>query len=110
MQSKYCDYYLCAAIAESVTATIDQLNAIRTTIEAAYDEGCPIARRSTEMASVALRRWQSSERSGVNQSDGDARIRDLAKGLAQRFEPDIKLVGPLMRDYEHVAGKIAQVL
>jgi hypothetical protein len=73
-------------------------------------EGCPVANRPEEMAGIAVRRWFSSERRGVKQSDLDARIRDLAKSLVAQFEANPKLVGPLMRDYECIAAKVAGVL
>ena len=75
-----------------------------------WEEGCPVAQHAEQLAPVAIRRWNSSERRGVKATDVDARIRDLAKGLAAHFEPDPKLVGPLMRDYELVAKRVAAVL
>jgi hypothetical protein len=79
-------------------------------ISCAWEEGCPVANRADEIASVAIRRWQSSERRGVKGSDSDGRIRDLTKGLISHFEPDPGLVGPLRRDYEYLAGCIADAL
>ncbi len=38
------------------------------------------------------------------------RLEDLAKGLRDHFEPDPKMVGPLMEDYRYLASCIASVL
>ncbi|MEE3919373.1 hypothetical protein V2I01_16690 [Micromonospora sp. BRA006-A] len=40
----------------------------------------------------------------------DDRLRDLVRGLVAAFEPDPKLVGPLVRDYECVARAIADAM
>lgn len=37
----------------------------------------------------------------------DRRVADLADGLIAAFEPDPALVGPLTRDYEYLATRIA---
>src|SRR5688572_19850777 len=71
-------------------------------------EGCPVAK--PDMGSIAIRRWFSSARRGVKQNDLDARVRDLAKGLIAQFEANPRLVGPLMRDYECVARRVARAL
>lgn len=72
-------------------------------------EGCPVAAPEA-MAPIAVRWWFSSGRRGVKENDLEARIRDLAKGLAGQFEDDPRLVGPVMRDYECVAERVARVL
>ncbi len=75
-----------------------------------WNDGCPVASRQDEMASIAIRRWLSSNRRGVKSSDIDGRVRDLTKGLISHFESNPALVGPLRADYDHVARAIAAVL
>ncbi len=73
-------------------------------IEAAREEGCPIASaayetaRIAEMAQIAVRRWLSFRRRGVVANRFDDRLKDLAKGLIERFEREPRLVGPLKVD------------
>ena len=81
----------------------------------ANDDGCPVAPRTeelaNEMASIARRRWSSFERRSKNIPDTmDNRINDLARGLAATFEHDgLRLVGPLIKDYEWLAEQIAPI-
>jgi hypothetical protein len=75
-----------------------------------WEDGCPVASRPEEMAPIAIRRWLSSSRRGLDSSDLDGRIRDLTKGLIAHFEDDRYLVGPLVSDYEHVATAISKAL
>ena len=73
-------------------------------IEAAREEGCPIASAAcetaqfAEMASIAVRRWLSIRRRGVAVDRFDDRIKDLAKDLIERFEREPRLAGPLKVD------------
>ncbi|WP_439427975.1 hypothetical protein [Micromonospora sp. LA-10] len=72
-------------------------------------DGCPIAADPEcheRLADVGLRRWHSVARRGRRLGPDD-RFRDLVRGLVAAFEPDPKLVGPLVRDYECVARVIA---
>ena len=79
--------------------------------EAVWEAGCPVAGGSeiqwTEVARRAIRRWRSGSRRHVSQ---DGRIDDLATGLIAAFEPNLRLVGPLVRDYEYLAARIAAAL
>src|SRR5262245_24373648 len=79
-------------------------------VRAAWDAGCPVATAPEEKAHVAIRRWRTSQRRGISQDDMPARIRDMAMGFVDQFEKDRKLVGPLIVDYEYLAGEIAKVL
>lgn len=74
----------------------------------AWDEGSPVAHPPwNAFAQTALRRWRSFASRGLEESDREGRIRDLAKGLIARFESDPALVGALKVDYEYVARAIA---
>ncbi len=59
---------------------------------------------------MAVRRWQSFKRRGIAEDNRQARIKDLAKGMIERLEPEPLLVGPLRADYEYLASKIASSL
>lgn len=90
------------------------LEILETRLAAAWEEGSPVAGYSPEdrqkTAAIALRRWKSSARRGISNDDIPAKIHDLAKGLIEAFEPDLKLVGPLKRDYEWLAQELAAIL
>lgn len=85
----------------------------------AYEQGSPIAYpgsrdagvKWTEMADLALRRWESFERRSKKKRPnlGD-RIEDLAKGLRDAYERERQLAGPLIEDYRYIAGELATVL
>jgi hypothetical protein len=63
------------------------------------------------MADVGMRRWASYRRRHRGRlGTRDERVGDLVKGLVERFEPDRRLVGPLVKDYECVAEAIAAVV
>jgi hypothetical protein len=104
---RQCDLLLAGAYPTGREPTWQQALAA---MERAWAEGCPVARPSASTAQVAVRRWQSSARRGVEQSDHGARIEDLAKGLIAHQEPESGLVGPLKRDYEYLARVIAEAL
>ncbi len=80
------------------------------TLSRAWEAGNPVAGSTLafrrELASIALRRWRSAARRGV-QSNGDLKhVRDLACGLIAAFEENPGLVGPLRLDYECIAGEL----
>ena len=89
---------------EEITALVSQA------IEQAWEVGCPVAQSAETITPVAVRRWQSSKRRGIAEDNREARIKDLAKGLVERFESEPQLVGPLRVDYEYLASKIASNL
>ena len=72
-----------------------------------HKDGSPVVRPQSadEIIGVGWRRWQSFERRHRKAADSsDERVEDLAKGLRDAFEPDTRLVGPLMEDYRHLAS------
>lgn len=82
-------------------------------LEALSRDGSPIASPSTadEMASVAIRRWNSfPRRTKLRHPTREDQIQDLAKGLCAAFETNPSLVGPLLQDYHHTAAVLAEVL
>jgi hypothetical protein len=79
-------------------------------IAKAWEEGCPVAGRPEDIAPIAILRWRSSSRRGVKPSDRKGRIRDLAKGLVAHFDFEPTLVGPLSKDYEYLAERVAEAL
>ncbi|MFN7735759.1 MAG: hypothetical protein ACK5O8_06555 [Pirellula sp.] len=64
------------------------------------------------MAAIARRRWNSFNRRSQNQSDDlDARIEDLARGVAEKFERGgWPMVGPLISDYRWLSQQIVPIL
>jgi hypothetical protein len=84
--------------------------AVRMAIQAAWEDGCPVAGHPEETASLAVRRWRSAERRIKGKIDHESRIRDLTKGLVQFQEEDPDLVGPLKQDYRFLAEQIAQAI
>lgn len=79
-------------------------------VEALWARGCPVARDAEGLVEVGARRWRSAARRRVPLGDPAARVRDLTAGLVAHFEPDPKLVGPLVVDYECVAEELARIL
>ncbi|MBC9001385.1 hypothetical protein [Micromonospora aurantiaca (nom. illeg.)] len=78
-----------------------------------WANGCPVPAPELHerLADVGLRRWRSVARRHRGRRLGpDDRLRDLVRGLVAAFEPDPKLVGPLVRDYECVARAIADAV
>jgi hypothetical protein len=79
-------------------------------VAAAWESGCPVADwrpdGQARIADVCLRRYRSLARRGVSADDRSAQIRDLARGLVEDSGEDRRLVGPLIRDYEWLAGQV----
>ena len=88
----------------------DLIRLAREAAESAWEEGCPVASAADRIAPIAVRRWLSSNRRGVAEDQLDHRIKDLAKGLIERFQREPRLVGRLKVDYEYLAGRIAEAL
>jgi hypothetical protein len=60
---------------------------------------------------ISLRRWRSFDRRcKTRQPTTEDRIEDLAKGIRDAFEPDRRLVGPMMTEYRASAAAAAAVL
>jgi hypothetical protein len=82
----------------------------------ARQDGCPVApgteELANEMASIARRRWNSFERRSEHiPRTTENRIRDMARGIADRFETGgWEMVGPLINDYEWLCEQIAPIL
>ena len=83
-------------------------------VSAAWAEGCPVAGQAEEtrisIVTIAIRRFRSFDRRGVQPHDRDAQIRDLARGLVAQLEKQPDLVGPLMTDYEYLSSKILDAI
>ncbi len=85
--------------------------ALLAVVEAAWEDGCPVAGRDQErIAEVARRRWASQHRRLRPGADHERRVEDLAKALVAVFEADRGLVGPLIEDYRHLARLLAATL
>jgi hypothetical protein len=84
------------------------LNVLVAALTRAFNDGSPVAGQSPELrrevAVAALRRIRSFPRRGVSIDDRPHCVHDLAKGLADYLEAEPNLVGPLMKDYQFVAG------
>jgi hypothetical protein len=79
-------------------------------VAAAWESGCPVADWRPEgqasIANICLRRYRSLARRGVSAADRGGQVRDLARGLVEASGQDLKLVGPLIRDYEWLAEQV----
>jgi len=79
-------------------------------VAAAWQAGCPVAGWQPEVqmksAEICLRRYRSLARRGVSEHDRAGQVRDLARGLVEAWEQEPKLIGPLIRDYEWLAGQV----
>jgi hypothetical protein len=87
-------------------STLDQ--ALVQVLEAAWNDGSPVSGGTPEhrakVAAVAIRRITSFSRRGVPEGDHSRQVVDLAEGLVAQLEAKPDVVGPLIKDYEHVAG------
>jgi hypothetical protein len=92
------------------TTSIDQQ--LLQILESAWAQGSPVAgsgsAQRSEIAAVALRRMQSFSSRGVPDADTSRQVVDLAKGLAAHFESKPELVGPLIKDYQHIAALLLE--
>jgi hypothetical protein len=87
-----------------------ELSTILSVLARAADDGSPVATASDRVARLASRRFHSSAGRGIAAHDRDARVRDLASGLIHQLESRPELVGPLKRDYQHLATLIVDAL
>ena len=83
---------------------------ISAVVEAAWNEGCPVAGNPAEAARCARRRLGSLHRRGVDSDDRDAVIEDLSRGLLERLEKEPGLAGPLTVDYRYLAQCIVDAV
>ncbi|MEU4216028.1 hypothetical protein [Actinoplanes sp. NPDC026623] len=84
----------------------------RDAMDQLHKDGSPVVRPETaaDVIEVGWRRWQSFKRRHKTAAGNwDQRVEDLAKGLRDAFEPDPRLVGPLMEDYRHLAATVGRV-
>lgn len=83
--------------------------AVRAALAAAWGPAVSVEtlERATE---VTLRRWQSFTRRAPRHATRDGGIEDVAKALRDAFEPDRRLVGPMMDEYRALARAAAAVL
>jgi hypothetical protein len=92
----------------------ETLAAVTAAVQQARRAGCPVASTdpscAEEIARVVIRRWRSSGRRGVDPSDHAARLRDLVKGFVEQFEPDPKMVGGMIREWEFLAEETVKAL
>jgi hypothetical protein len=77
-----------------------------------HKDGSPVVGPETadDVIEVGWRRWHSFKRRHRKAAGSwDQRLEDLAKGLRDAFEPNRRLVGPLIEDYRHLASALGQV-
>jgi hypothetical protein len=84
---------------------------VEAVVRAAWDTGNPVAGHRPEgwieIAVRAVRRWRSSARRGISLDDRKARVRDLAKGLAEALTGQRKQAEGLALDWDFLAEQIA---
>jgi hypothetical protein len=105
-----------AADTSAILALMEMPPATRSSARDAMDQlhkdGSPVVRPETanDVIEAGWRRWQSFKRRNRKTAGSwEERLEDLAKGLRDAFEPDRRLVGPLMEDYRHLASTLGQV-
>ena len=103
--------------ASAILTFMEMQPATRSSARDAMDElhrnGSPVVEPETadDVIEIGWRRWHSFERR--NRKAGwsqEQQLEDLAKGLRDAFEPDRRLVGPLMEDYRQLASSLGRAL
>src|SRR5262245_35431516 len=83
-------------------------------IEACWEAGSPVAgaspERWEEIARTAIRRIRSFDRRGISDCDRIAQVKDVARQLVEQFEAKPDLAGPLVIDYERLAGRVLEAI
>ena len=88
-----------------MSATSKANDSLLAALSAAWEAGNPVAGQDEaarlRISSLAIRRINSFARAGTSGLSQQAQVTELAKGLAADLEA--RPVGPLIRDYEHLA-------